>query len=427
MEMIVAPVQGGRRRVTSAAPQAYGQGPARWSLLQRRRYSLSPRPSRAPALDWPPVPDGAFVTLSPDPREVEECRADLEHLLVEMSRVTAEDVAKPASFFLRATLLVSLFFHVLLFTALLQAKTDVTADIAGSGAVTVMLVGDMDFDATSAGKIETKPEPQQKQAQTDDVTPLATTSTDAEVVEEVTAEAAAPVPVMQEAVSEPIPPADAPSVTSSAPEILTSAQAGDIVEAVAIPQESLETTADIVQTTSQMTQVEEAEVQPIPRQQAVTTKVTEPLRRPAKSIAVKADPRAQPKQKSLRSPTNGNAGQSNADARKGAVSSAEQQVSSQPGNAAVSNYPGKIVSKLRRALTYPRSALGERQAGEARVSFTVQSDGRATSIHLARSSGSDALDQSALEAVRRASPFPPIPVDAGRTQWSFSVPVAFTR
>jgi protein TonB len=37
------------------------------------------------------------------------------------------------------------------------------------------------------------------------------------------------------------------------------------------------------------------------------------------------------------------------------------------------------------------------------------------------------VDQAALQAVRKASPFPPIPENAGRSSWEFSVPLAFTR
>ena len=97
------------------------------------------------------------------------------------------------------------------------------------------------------------------------------------------------------------------------------------------------------------------------------------------------------------------------------------------GNAAVSNYPGKIVAKLRRALRYPAQARRQGVHGEARVSFVVAADGSVSSIRMVGSSGSAALDEAALDAVRRAAPFPPIPDAAGRSSWNFTVPLAFNR
>lgn len=122
----------------------------------------------------------------------------------------------------------------------------------------------------------------------------------------------------------------------------------------------------------------------------------------------------------------GEAGEGAANAQRGASAQADSAGRSDPGNAAVYNYPGKVAAKLRRALKYPRSAVSSR-SGEARVAFTVLPDGSATGIRVVSSSGSPVLDQAAMEAVRRASPFPPIPTEAGRRQWPFAVPVLFKR
>ena len=100
---------------------------------------------------------------------------------------------------------------------------------------------------------------------------------------------------------------------------------------------------------------------------------------------------------------------------------------SQAGNAAVSNYPGKIVSKLRRSLRYPREAQRQRLKGEVRVAFTVLSNGSVSGIRIVSSSGSPILDKAAVETVQRATPFPKIPEGAGRSSWPFTVPLAFVR
>ena len=78
---------------------------------------------------------------------------------------------------------------------------------------------------------------------------------------------------------------------------------------------------------------------------------------------------------------------------------------------------------MTRAARYPNKAKGA--DGEARVSFTVGADGRVLKIALAKSTGNAELDSAALAAVERAAPFPPIPADAGRQSWSFTVPLSF--
>jgi protein TonB len=135
-------------------------------------------------------------------------------------------------------------------------------------------------------------------------------------------------------------------------------------------------------------------------------------------------------------PARGSHGKDNADQRKGRAEGAENRrramassgaAASSEGNAAVSNYPGKIVRKLRRALRYPRGAGSRRLHGVAEVRFVVSAGGGVGGIHLVASSGSPVLDKAALEAVRRAAPFPPIPAEAGRSNWPFTVPLAFVR
>lgn len=93
------------------------------------------------------------------------------------------------------------------------------------------------------------------------------------------------------------------------------------------------------------------------------------------------------------------------------------------GNAAVSNYPGKVRNKINRA----KRRVAGAGSGVATVSFTVSASGEASGVRIASSSGQAELDQAAVDAVRRASPFPDIPGAAGRSSWSFSVPIAFKR
>lgn len=93
------------------------------------------------------------------------------------------------------------------------------------------------------------------------------------------------------------------------------------------------------------------------------------------------------------------------------------------GNAAVENYPGKVRNKINRA----KRRVAGTGVGTVTVSFTISASGQATGIKISASSGQPELDQAAMEAVRRAAPFPDIPEESGRSSWSFRVPIAFKR
>ncbi|WP_331371917.1 energy transducer TonB family protein [Sinorhizobium chiapasense] len=97
------------------------------------------------------------------------------------------------------------------------------------------------------------------------------------------------------------------------------------------------------------------------------------------------------------------------------------------GNAAVDNYKGKVRRKLSRTRRYPAEAKRQGLRGVAHVRFTVTSNGGLASVSLAKSAGSPILDEAALDAVRRAAPFPAIPAGAGRDSWVFTIPLEFKR
>lgn len=171
---------------------------------------------------------------------------------------------------------------------------------------------------------------------------------------------------------------------------------------------------------------EELQVAPIPRPRIVR-KPAEAKAEHAKERPKKAEqptekqPQKKPpsKQASL-----GNGGRAEADSAAG-KSGGGAGKSNDGGSAAASKYPGLIQAKVTRAAKYPSKARGE--AGEALVSFTVGAGGKVMQVALARSSGNAALDKAALAAVDRAAPFPPIPEAAGRSSWSFTVPVYFKK
>jgi protein TonB len=95
------------------------------------------------------------------------------------------------------------------------------------------------------------------------------------------------------------------------------------------------------------------------------------------------------------------------------------------GRAVLSSYAGRVAAHLQRYKRYPDEAARQRLAGTAVVTFTLGADGRVRASKLARASGQAVFDQEVLAMVQRASPFPPIPTESGRSDYTFTVPVHF--
>ncbi len=90
------------------------------------------------------------------------------------------------------------------------------------------------------------------------------------------------------------------------------------------------------------------------------------------------------------------------------------------------NWQSRVLAWLSRHKRYPASARSRKQAGLVQVAFTVDRGGRVTSARIARSSGVPALDQAALEMVRRASPVPAPPPEIAASSLRLAVPVDFS-
>jgi protein TonB len=187
--------------------------------------------------------------------------------------------------------------------------------------------------------------------------------------------------------------------------------------------------------------VEDVKPQP---EEAKTSKPVEKKAEPAKQAEKKPAEKKTAKQKTeegqkvaekaeAKPKKSGNGGQNQANGRRGQADGQEKGDSKQAsrggskngevGNAAVSNYPGKVRSKLARVARSVRA----KGRGEVVVAFAVGSNGGVRSARVTRSSGVASVDQAALQAIRKASPFPPIPANAGRSSWEFSIPLAFMR
>jgi protein TonB len=70
--------------------------------------------------------------------------------------------------------------------------------------------------------------------------------------------------------------------------------------------------------------------------------------------------------------------------------------------------------------------LSRGESGTARVYFVLDREGNVTSVRIMDSSGSDMLDEEALDLVKRSSPFP-APPESFTSALRFSVPILFKK
>ena len=151
---------------------------------------------------------------------------------------------------------------------------------------------------------------------------------------------------------------------------------------------------------------------------------------PQKPAAAKPPPKAKPAPAAPAKP---------APARQQSTPSASQQAAAGPkpgdagaggasreerGGASLSSYQSKVAARLRRFRSYPEAARAQALRGTASVTFTIVASGAVGKVSLSGSSGHKVLDQAALDMVRRAAPFPPIPNGLGNSV-TISVPIRF--
>ena len=284
--------------------------------------------------------------------------------------------------------------------------------IAGGPAIEVDLaaLGFADVDQVSSGDVADAVEP-----------------VEAEPVETVKPDIAEPIQT-----ATPVEPTEAEVPVSRVAEAVSEVEIAALApidnEAVIVPESVLPVEQEVVEP------VDEVELEV-----AALVHVPLPTERPEapKKVEQQAKPQPKPKQEATRQrerrPAAGNGGQNQADTRIGTAQGSTQgraanqtagnQRASEAGNAAVSNYPGQVAKKLSRAARSTRA----RDRGEVLVSFTVSRNGAVSGVRIARGSGSQQLDQAALATVNRAAPFPPIPEASGRANWTFNLPIAFSR
>lgn len=206
------------------------------------------------------------------------------------------------------------------------------------------------------------------------------------------------------------------------------------IVATAVPT-AVEQATEVPQAAPVQASVSPVEAQPVPATERLeaTAAVPMPQARPKdlkiaevrrEAPARKADTVKRQKEKaaSVRSKktTRGDGGNSNATAQKGGAQRIGK--SKEFGNADATRYTDAIQIKLERARR--RGRVG-RQRGTAFVGFVVASNGAVSGVRLVKSSGNEVIDKAALSTVQRAQPFPNIPAEARRKNWSFTVPIEY--
>jgi colicin import membrane protein len=87
-------------------------------------------------------------------------------------------------------------------------------------------------------------------------------------------------------------------------------------------------------------------------------------------------------------------------------------------------YYNLIWQRIRSAWVLPEGALGGRKDLETIIAIRIAKDGRIEDIQFEKKSGNPQLDESALRAIKKANPLPPLP--PGFEEEKFDVGVRFT-
>jgi periplasmic protein TonB len=90
--------------------------------------------------------------------------------------------------------------------------------------------------------------------------------------------------------------------------------------------------------------------------------------------------------------------------------------------AAIRRWETELRAHIERFKRYPPKAHARGDQGLAKVSFTIDRDGRVQETHIVQSSGSPELDQEALAVLTRAQPVPRPP---DRVRHYLAIPVGF--
>lgn len=94
----------------------------------------------------------------------------------------------------------------------------------------------------------------------------------------------------------------------------------------------------------------------------------------------------------------------------------------------INEFKLKLLAAIHGAAYFPKRALRSKKFGEALVSFTVVDGGQLEDLRIHQSSGSEILDEAALDILKKASSsFPEIPSNLSQKKLSYVIPMSFRK
>lgn len=96
-----------------------------------------------------------------------------------------------------------------------------------------------------------------------------------------------------------------------------------------------------------------------------------------------------------------------------------------PRSSTIALWRSTLQQHLQSRKRYPRTAQSRRQEGVATIRFVLDREGNLMSINLEHSSGTEMLDEEALDLVRRALPLPPPPPEVSSERTEVVLPIEF--
>ena len=89
------------------------------------------------------------------------------------------------------------------------------------------------------------------------------------------------------------------------------------------------------------------------------------------------------------------------------------------------NYMETIRLRIERFKRYPHLARTKRMEGMATLRFTITKEGRLKKSELVKTTRYRILDRAAIEAVRDAAPFPPLPESISESELTLEIAIVF--
>jgi len=103
----------------------------------------------------------------------------------------------------------------------------------------------------------------------------------------------------------------------------------------------------------------------------------------------------------------------------------ESEVASESIDQIMNDFYRKVGKQIAFAKIYPDFARKMGYQGKILVAFRIGKDGKILNLSVSQSSGYKILDEAALEAVKEAGPYPPIPNELNTRFLKLKIPISY--